>query len=136
MCVVIVVEVDPGPLRPTSLDPVRPLRELFLRIIMPVPALGTMQADIHFIGRANELVRQSGAAAGAEYYASFAKSAVNLLVPPALVSEFDDVAARRIELADNVIEPGLGVAVAWRQLKQKASHAAAQDVGDDSEIPD
>jgi hypothetical protein len=50
--------------------------------------------------------------------------------------EFDDVAARGIKLADNVIEPGLGVAIARRQLKQKASHPVAQNVGDHSEIPD
>jgi hypothetical protein len=35
---------------------------------------------------------------------AFAKGAVNLVVPPACVSEFDDVASRGIELTDNVIE--------------------------------
>src|SRR5712671_1520091 len=64
-----------------------------------------------------------------------AKGAIDLFVPPAGMPEFDDVAARGIKLADNLLEPGLGVAIARRQLKQKASHAVAKDVGDHPKIP-
>jgi len=42
--------------------------------------------------------------------------------------------AAKPKLADNVIEPGLRVAVARRQLKQKTSHAIAEDIGDHAKI--
>ena len=108
MRVIIVVEVDPGTLRSASLNPIGPLRQLILRIVMPIPALGTVQANINLLGRSDELIRQPRSAAGAEDYPSLAKGAVDLFVPPAGMPEFDDVAARGIKLADNVIEPGLG----------------------------
>ena len=94
-----------------------------------------MQADVNFIGGSDQLVRQSRSAAGAEDDPGLAKGLIHLLVPPTGVPEFDDVAARGIKLADNVVEPGLGVAVARRKLKQKASHAVAQNVGDHPKIP-
>ena len=50
------------------------------------------------------------------------------------MAEFHDVPARGIELADDIAQPGLSVAVAWRKLKQEASHAVAQYVGDHPEI--
>ena len=101
---------------------------------MPIPALGAMQADINFIGRPDELIGQARSAAGAEDDPCLAEGAVDLLIPPAGVPEFHDVAARGIELADNVIEPGLGVAIARRQLKQKAAHPVAEDIGDHPKI--
>src|ERR1700753_2915810 len=50
--------------------------------------------------------------------------------------ELDDIASPGVELADDVVEPGLGVAVARRKLEQEASHALAENVGDHPEIPD
>ena len=96
MGIVVVIKVDPNTLRPASLNPVCPVRQLFLRIIMPVPTLWTMQTDIYLVCRADELIRQSWSAAGAEYYACLAKGAVNLFIPPALVPEFHDVAPAMI----------------------------------------
>lgn len=42
--------------------------------------------------------------------------------------------AAKPKLADNVIEPGLRVAVARRQLKQKTSHSIAQNIGDHPKV--
>jgi hypothetical protein len=86
---------------------------------MPIPALGSVQAEIHLVRCPDKLIRQSWPATGAEYYSCFAKGAVDLFVPPAGVPEFDDISAGRIELADNILEPRLGVAIARRELEQK-----------------
>ena len=101
---------------------------------MPVPALGSVQADVNLIRRPDELIGQARSAAGAEDDPSLSEGAVNLFVPPTDVPKFDDVAARGIELADDVVEPGLGEAVAWRELEQEAAHAIAEDVCDHSKI--
>lgn len=94
-----------------------------------------MQADIHVVRGPDEHIRQSWSAAGAEYYPRLAKGAVNLFVPPAGVPEFDNIAACRIELADNFLEAGVGIATTRRKLEQEAAHLVAQNVGDQSEIP-
>ena len=101
---------------------------------MPIPALGTVQADVNFIRCPDELIGQARAAAGTEDDPCLPEGAIDLLIPPAGVAKFHDVPARGIELADDIAEPGLSVAVAWRKLKQEASHAIAQYVGDHPEI--
>jgi hypothetical protein len=93
-----------------------------------------VQANVDFICCADELLGQAGSAAGAEDDPDLSEGAVHFLVPPAGVPEFNDVSARGIELADNVVEPGLRVAVARWQLKQKAAHPVAKDIGDHPEI--
>jgi hypothetical protein len=52
------------------------------------------------------------------------------------VPELDRVAARRIELADDRIQPGFGIAVARRQLEKKAPHPLPKNIRDDAEITD
>jgi hypothetical protein len=91
--------------------------ELFLGVIVPIPAFRAMQANIDFVRRSNEFIWQSRRAAGAEDNACLAKGVVDFLVPPAGVPEFDDVAPRRIELTYDVLEPYLGAAIARRQLR-------------------
>ena len=75
-----------------------------------------MEANIDFVRCANEFIWQPRRAAGAEDNACLAKGAVDFLVPPAGVPEFDDVAPRGIELTYDVLEPYLGVAIARRHL--------------------
>ena len=99
---VIVIEIDPRALRSARFDPVRPLRELRFGIVMAVPALGPVQAEVNFIDCPDELIRQARAAAGTEDDACLAEGVVDFLIPPAGVPEFHDVAARGIELADDV----------------------------------
>ena len=101
---------------------------------MPIPSFWAVQADIHFTGRADKLVRQARSAAGAEDDPGLSKGAIHFVIPPAGMAEFDDIPASGIKLADNVIEPGLGVAIAWRQLKQKTSHPLAENIGDDPKV--
>jgi hypothetical protein len=50
------------------------------------------------------------------------------------MAEFDDIPASGIKLADNVNKPGLGVAIAWRQLNQKTSHPLAENIGDHPKV--
>ena len=71
---------------------------------MPIPAFEAVQAKIDVVRRPDKLIRQSWSAAGAEYYSCLAKGAVDLFVPPAGVPEFDNIAACRVELADNFLE--------------------------------
>ena len=76
---------------------------------MPIPALGTMQPDVYFVSRPDKLIRKPWPAARAEDNACLTEGAVNLLISPAGVPELNGVAARRIELTDDRIQPRLGV---------------------------
>ena len=67
---VIVIEVDPSSFRSAHINSVGPFREFFLRIMMPVPALGSVQSDIDIIGCFHEFVRESWSAARTEDYSS------------------------------------------------------------------
>ena len=67
----IVVEVNPGSFRPARPDPVRPDRQLALRVVVPIPALGPMQADVNFVGCPDEFVGQARPAAGADDNSGF-----------------------------------------------------------------
>ena len=101
---------------------------------MPIPTLGAMQADVNLIGGPDELIGQARAAAGAEDDTCLAEGAVNFFIPPTGVPEFHDVATGGIELADNIIEAGFGVAIARRQLKQETAHPVAEDIRDHAKI--
>lgn len=101
---------------------------------MPVPALGTMHANVDFLSRPDKGLRQSRRATRAKNYARLTKGAVHVLVPPACVPEFDDIAPRRIKLANNVLEAHRGVSVARRKLKQKAAHPVAEKIGNHAKI--
>ena len=50
MGIVIIIEINPRAFRAAGLDPARPYRELGLRVIVPVPTLAPMQADVNLIG--------------------------------------------------------------------------------------
>jgi len=103
---------------------------------MPIPALGAVEAHIYLVSRADQVIWQSRRAARAKDDAGLSKGIVDVVVPPASVPEFDDVAACRIELADNIVEACSGVAVARRQLKQEAAHSIAEDIRNHPEILD
>ena len=81
-----------------------------------------MEAEIDVVGRLDQLVRQPRAAAGAEDDAGFAKGVIHVLVPPAAVPKFDDVAPARVELADDRVQPRGGIVEARGQLEQQAAH--------------
>ena len=120
MAAVVIVEVNPCPLRGTFSDPFRPLPELFVRVVVAIPALRAVQAHVDLVRRTDEFVGKTRPAAGAEYDPGLLKGAVDLLVPPALVPELHGVAARRIELAYDRLQARLSVAVAWRELEEEA----------------
>src|SRR4029077_15723236 len=128
MSVKIVVEIHPGSLRAAILDPGCPVRALLLRVIVPIPAFRTMQADIDFVRRSNEFIWQSRRAAGAQDSACSAKGTVDFLVPPARVPEFGALAPRGIELTYDVIESHLCITIARRQLKKEAAHPVSENV--------
>ena len=54
MGVVVITEIDPRAFRAAALA--RPYRELGLRVIVPVPTLGAMLADVNLIGGLDELI--------------------------------------------------------------------------------
>jgi hypothetical protein len=56
MGVVIVIEVDPGSLGAAGLNSVGPHRQLLFGIVMPIPALGPVQANIDLIGCLDEFI--------------------------------------------------------------------------------
>jgi hypothetical protein len=62
-----------------------------------------MQTNIDLVGRSNEFIWQSRRAAGAEYNARLEKGAVDFLIPPACVPEFNNVAPREIELTYDIV---------------------------------
>ena len=134
MGIIIVIEINPRAFRAAGLDPARPHRQLGLRVIVPIPALRAMQADVNLVGGLDELIGQARTAAGAEDDSCLAEGAVDIFIPPTGVPEFYDVATRGIELADNIFEAGFGVVIARRQLKQETAHSVAEDIRDHAEI--
>ena len=50
------------------------------------------------------------------------------------VAELDDVAAARVELAEDRLQPSRGVVEARRQLEQQAPHVRPEQVGDEAEV--
>jgi len=134
MGIVIIIEIDPRAFRTARLDSARPYREFGLRVVVLIPTLGAMQADVNLVGGLDELIGQARTAAGAEDDSCLAEGAVDIFIPPTGVPEFYDVATRGIELADNIFEAGFGVVIARRQLKQETAHSVAEDIRDHAEI--
>ena len=66
-----------------------------------------MQSQIDIVRGPDKFVRKARPAAGAEDRAGLAKRSVNCLIPPAGVTELDDVTPGRVELAENRSEPRL-----------------------------
>src|SRR4051794_29525170 len=75
MCFVIVIEINPGSFCAACLDPLGPFLEFRIRIIVPVPAGGAVQAQIDVVGCPDQLVRKSRAATRAEDCAGLANAA-------------------------------------------------------------
>ena len=132
----VIVKIDPGALGTAGCDAVYPFRELRLRVIVPIPALPAMQADVNFIGRFDELLRQPGRADRAEHRPCLTEGAEDFLPPPAGMPELDHVAPAMIELRENAFQPRGRIMVARRELIQKAAHPVLQQIGDDSEVTD
>jgi len=103
---------------------------------VPIPALRAVKAYVDLVSGADKFVRKVGPATGAEDNPSLLEGGINLVVPPALVPELHNVAACWIELARDRIKAGFGVAKARRQLKEKAAHLLAENVGNDAKILD
>src|SRR4029079_14300592 len=114
-----VVKINPGALGTTGFDAVFPLGELRLRIVVAIPALPAMQADVDVIGRFDELVRQPGRADAAEPRPRLTEGVEDFLPPPADMAELDHVAAAMIELRENAFQPCGRIMVARRELGQK-----------------
>ena len=62
------------------------------------------------------------------------KRGVHRLIPPAGMTELNNVTPCWIKLAKNRSQPRLRIAIARRKLEQKAPHPVAQDIGDHPKI--
>jgi hypothetical protein len=102
---------------------------------MAIPTLRSVQPQINIVGSPDKFVREPRPAAGAEDDAGLTKRRVHRLVPPAGVTELDDVALCWIELVENRSQPRLCIAMTRWKLKEKAPHSLAQDIGDHAKIP-
>src|SRR4051812_5766490 len=134
IAVAIVIEVRPDALRARVSDPLRPHRQFLARVIVPVPALRAVEANVHVAGRLHEFIRKARAAARAEDRAQLSKRAVDVIAPPASMAKLDDVSPLGIERFEHVLQGRARVTKAGRKLKQKAPEARAQDVGDKTKI--
>src|SRR4026208_828456 len=101
---------------------------------MAIPLAHSIEPDINFVCRPDQLLRQPRSAAGAENDIVGAKSVENTLVPPAAMAEFDDITSGGIELGDDALEAGPAEVKAGRKLKKKAAHARTKEVGDVSKV--
>src|SRR3954464_5870528 len=99
MSAVVVVEINPCLFRAAGPDPLGPLLEFRVGIVVPIPPNRPVEPDVDLISRLDESVGQTGAMAGAEDDPHFPKGGVALVVPPALVPKFYGIAARCSELA-------------------------------------
>jgi len=93
-----------------------------------------VQPQIDIVRGPDKFVGEARPAAGAEDRSGLAERIVNCLIPPAGVTELDDVTPGWIELADNRSEPRLGISMTWWKLEEKASHPIAQDIGDHAKV--
>src|SRR3954447_17370175 len=101
---------------------------------MAIPTLGPVQPQINIVGGPDKFVREPRPAAGAEDRSDLAERIVNCFIPPAGVTELDDVTPSWVELAEYRCEPRFRIPITWGKLEEKASHPVAQDVGDHAKI--
>jgi hypothetical protein len=80
-------------------------------------AIRSVQPQVNFVGGPYKLVREPRSTAGAEDCTGPPKRGVHRLVPPAGVSELNDVAPCWIKLAENRNQPRLRVAMTWWELE-------------------
>src|SRR3954462_4850544 len=88
----VVVEIGPNSRGATRLNARRPDGQLLRRVVVPVPLLHAVKADIDLIGSLDQLVRQPGPAARAEDRSRVPKGRVDALIPPRAMPEFHHVA--------------------------------------------
>jgi hypothetical protein len=136
VAIIGVVEVGPDALRVCCPDAVGPDFELVARIVMAIPPLGAMEADVDVGCGDHELVGQTRTAAGAKDDARVAECFVDAAIPPALVPELYDVPVPRPELGYEAVELGAGVFEARRELEEEASHGGTEKIGDEPKILD
>jgi hypothetical protein len=91
---------------------------------MPVPALGAVQAKVDVIGRHRQVLAPCTSRRSSRSH----ETQHTLFHSTNSRDELNDVAPGGIKLAEDRSQPCLRVAVAWRELEEKASRAIAQDV--------
>src|SRR4051812_27235719 len=117
MRVIVIIEVDPCPLRAAGRDPASPIRQFILRVIVAIPMFRSVQPQVNIVGGSYKFVRKPRPTAAAEDRAGLTKRRVHRLVPPAGVTELNDVPPRWIELPENGKQPRLGIAMTWWKLE-------------------
>ena len=132
----VVIEIRPDPDRLRFLDPLHPYRKFVGAVVMPIPSLLAMKADVYLGCGHDQLIGKSWSAAGTENDAGLAKGSKDGRVPPTLMAELDDVSVPWVQLRDDAGKPGAGEDELGRQLKEKASHARAEHIGDQAEVFD
>lgn len=95
-----------------------------------------MEPDIDFVRCLDQLIRQARTATGAEHDIVYPKSGEDVIVPPAAMPEFHDIAPGRIKLSSNAVQPRATEMKARWQLKEKAAHVRTEEVGDMAEVAD
>ena len=98
IAVAVIVEIRPDPLRSAGADFLRPFLQLHAAVIVTIPLINAVKADIDFVGGLDQIVWQARPAAGTEDDPGFAKGGVNIFIPSALMAELDHIAARRVHL--------------------------------------
>jgi hypothetical protein len=95
---IIIVEIHPYALCATCLDPLRPFPQFFLGIIMAMPSLFPMEANIDIVRSFNQRIGQFWRTARAKNRSRLTKGGEDLFIPPARVAKFHYVGAHIIAL--------------------------------------
>src|SRR4051812_38935192 len=101
----IIIEIRPHPLGPALPNPLRPDRELLLRIIMPIPTLGPMKPDVNLIRRLHQFIRQPRPAARTEDDPPLPKRRQPPPPPPASMPKLPPLPPLRLKLAHDRAQP-------------------------------
>lgn len=101
---------------------------------MLIPILDAVEPEVNFIGGLDKFIGQARSTAGAEDCSCLPKCFIDRPIPPTLVPEFHDIPPTVIEMVQDSFQAcGRVVEAGWK-LKQKASHAGAQQVGYQTEV--
>ena len=84
---------------------------------MAIPTLRSVQPQVNIVGGPDKFVREARPTAGAENCAGLTKRRVNGLVPPAGVTELNNVPPCWIELTENRRQSRLCIAMTWWKLE-------------------
>ena len=132
--IAVVVEIGPDPACSACLDSTCPNGQLLRRVIVAIPLLDSVKADVDFVCSRYHLVRQARAATRAENCAGRAKRSIDSLIPPAAVSKFHDIPPGRIQLRKNSVEARARIVKAGRELKEKAAYPRTKEIGDVTKV--